>query len=109
MKLKPGLPWRLKMLEISEPWAICLGKLLTECGTSPRERRVLQSTNSEGVRVPKSVLTLDIEMQSSVFSLVSFQYFLSMLPSLVFGMVIYILGRYMLEACDLPFDFDFYR
>ena len=30
-------------------------------------------------------------------------------PLLSFGMVMYILCHYMLEVCDLLFDFDFYR
>ena len=58
------------------------------------------------------VLTLDTEMQSLeftqlVFSLALVQCFLTMLPFLHFGIVMYILCYYMLEVCDLLFYFDF--
>ena len=57
----------------------------------------------------KSILPLALEMQSFefaqlVFSLALVQYFLIILP---FGMTVYILSHYMLEVCDLLFDFDF--
>jgi hypothetical protein len=35
------------------------------------------------------------------------QYFLTMLPVLLFGMVMDILCHYMLEVSDLRFDFEF--
>lgn len=35
------------------------------------------------------------------------QYFLNMLPFTPFEMTKYILCHYMLEVCNLPFDFDF--
>lgn len=83
------------MLEMPEPWDTFWGKLLPENGTSPRERSVLQSTELKGVGDLKSVLTSDMEMQSLEFSQLGFglalvQYFLTMLPSLCFGMVMYI-------------------
>ena len=53
-------------------------------------------------------------MQSLEFSLLIFglalvRYFLAVLPSLCFEIVMCILCYYMLEVCDLLFDFDFYR
>ena len=75
------------MLETTEPWDSCQGKLLTDTGTSPRERSVLQSTKLKGVGDLKSILTPDLEMQSVkfaqlVFGLALVQYFLTVLPSL---------------------------
>ena len=84
------------MLEMPESWDTCQGELLTGSGTSPRERSVLQSTKEvKGVGDLKSALTSDMEMQSLefaqlVFGLALVQYFLSMLPSLCFGMVMYV-------------------
>ena len=73
---------------------------------------MLRSTKLKRVEDLKSVLTSDLETQSlefaqMVFGLPLVQYFLSMLPSLHFGMVLYILCHYMLEVCDLLFYFDF--
>ncbi|CAO2634474.1 hypothetical protein LEMLEM_LOCUS22679 [Lemmus lemmus] len=80
------------MLEMPEPWDTCRGELLTESGTSTRERSVLLSTKLNRIGGLKSILTSDMEMQSLefdqlVFGLVLVQYFLVMLPSLLFGMV----------------------
>lgn len=52
-----------------------------------------------------SVLTSNIEMQNLelaqlVFRLASVQCFLIMLPSLCFGLAMYILCHYMFEICD---------
>ena len=60
----------------------------------------------------RNVLTLDLEMLISefvqlIFSLVLVQYFLTMFLSLRSGVVTYTQCHYMLEVCDLPFDFDF--
>ena len=41
------------------------------------------------------------------FQLYLNQYFLTMSPSLCFGMVMSILCHCMLEVCDMLFDFDF--
>ena len=73
---------------------------------------MLQSTKMKGVGKHKGALTSDMEMQSLEFALIVLglalvQYFLTMLPSLCFRMVMYILCHYMLEVCDLLFDFDF--
>ena len=59
-------------------------------------------------------LVSDMEMQSLEFSPLVFHlalvlYFFAIFSSLHFGMVMYILYHYMLEVCDLLFDFDFYR
>ena len=75
----------------------------------PRRFSILQLTELEGVGDLKSVLASDMEMQSlefaqTVFSF-AFQYFLTMLPSLHFG-IMYNLCHYVLEACDLFFLFD---
>ena len=50
-----------------------------------------------------------LEFAQLVFSLALVQYVLTILPSLCFRMKMYILCHYMLEVCDLLFDFDFYR
>ena len=86
LKVKPGLPWRSRRLEIPEPWDPCWGELLTS-GISPRERRVLQSTKLKGVGDLKIALTSDVGMQSLslaqlALGLALVQYFLSMLSSL---------------------------
>ena len=52
------------------------------------------------------VLTSDMEMPSLEFAQLSFglalvQYFLTMLPSLHFGIVVPILCHYILEVCNL--------
>lgn len=88
------------MLEIPEPWYTYQGELLIRCRVSPIERGVLQLTNLEGVGYLKSTLTSDIEMQSLecallVFSLALVPCFLTMVPFLSFGMVIYILCHHM--------------
>ena len=64
--------------------------------TSRRERLVLQPTELEGVGDLKSILPSDMEMQSVefaqlVFSPAMVQSFLTVLPSLCFGTVMYIL------------------
>ena len=73
---------------------------------------MLQSTKLKGIGDLKSVLTSDMELQSLefaqlVFGLVLVQYFLTVFPSLHFGMVMYILCHHVLKGRDLLFDFDF--
>ena len=86
--------------------------MLIGSGTNSRHRNVLQSTKLKGVGDLKNILTSDVKMQFRVcpvvFDLVLFQYFLIMLPSIYFG-IRYILCHYMLEVCNLLFNFDFYR
>lgn len=89
------------MLEIPESWDTCQRKPTTETGTSSRERRGLQSRKLKGIGGLKSVLTSDMAMQSLEFSqlvssLVLAQYFPTMLFSLPFGKVMYILCHCML-------------
>jgi hypothetical protein len=91
-----------------ELWDTCQGELLTDSGTGPRERSVLQSTKLKGIRELKSALTSDMEMQSleftqMVFSLALVQYFLTMIPLFPFEIVMYILLHCMWEVCDLIF------
>ena len=72
-----------------------------------RKKIVLHSTKLKEVGGLKSILTSDMEMQSLeflylTFSLAFVQYLLTMIPSLQFGMVMYI--RYPLYiVCDLFF------
>jgi hypothetical protein len=83
-----------------------LRKLLT--GTSPRERRVLQSTKMKGVGHLKSTLTSDVEMQ--VFGFVQLAFSLALVciifprhapfPMFWNGNV-YILHHCMVGVCDL--------
>ena len=75
---------------------------------------MLQSTKLKGAGDLKSNLTSDMEMQTLetahlVFGLALVGYFLPLLHFLTFGIVMYILCHYMLEACDLPFLFQLYR
>ena len=68
--------------------------MLTGSGTSPRERSVLQSLRVKA-------------LSDLVFCLALFQYFFTMLLSLYFGKVMYILCHDMLEVCDYFFHFEF--
>lgn len=47
------------MLEVTESWDTCQGKLQTRCGISPRERTMLQSAKVKGVGNLKSYLISD--------------------------------------------------
>lgn len=81
-------------------------------GTSSRERSVFQSTELKGIGNLNSVLASDIEMQrleftQLVFGLPLSHYFLAMLPSQCFGMVIYMQCHYLLEIHSVVFYFDF--
>jgi hypothetical protein len=81
------------MLEIPELCDGCQGKLITESGTSPRERSVLLLTKLKGVEGMKNILTSAVEMQSLEFAQLGFgfvvgQCFLTMLSFICFGMVI---------------------
>ena len=49
-----------------------------------------------------------LEFAELVLGLGLVPYFLAMFPTLSFGMEIYILSHYMLEACGLLFHFYFY-
>lgn len=49
-----------------EVWDTCQGKLLTESGTSPGAKCMLQSTKVKGVGDLKNVLTSDMEIQSGI-------------------------------------------
>ena len=67
---------------------------------------------AKGAEDLKSALTSDMEIQNLQFALLGsgialVQYFLTMLPFLLCGMVMYILCHCMLEVCDLLFYFDF--
>ena len=75
---------------------------------------MLQSIKLNGSGDVESLLMTDMDMQSLNFVHLSFgltlvQYFLTMLRSLCFGMVVHILCQCVLEVCDLLYDFDFYR
>ena len=71
-----------------------------------------QPTKLKEVGELKSVLTLDMEMQSLEFPSFFWSYFSPVFPpfapSLQFGMVMCILYHYMLEVCDMFFIL-FYR
>lgn len=72
------------MLERSESWDICQAELLTEYGTNPEERNVLQSIKLKGLGDLKSTMTSDMEIKSLVLAhlvfLILVQSFLTMLP-----------------------------
>lgn len=76
--------WHTRMLEMTETWDTCQGKLLSGNGTSPRERIMFQSKTVKGVWELKCDLTAVMEMQSLgyaqlTFSLALVQYFLIIL------------------------------
>lgn len=48
VKVTPGCVGYPRMLEVPEMWFISQGELQTEHGTSPRERRALQSAKLKG-------------------------------------------------------------
>lgn len=73
-----------------------------------RDNKYVQTTKLMGAGSEK--LTSDVEMQSLgltllVLGLVLVEHFLTTLPFLPFGLVMYILCRCMLEACGLLSDF----
>ena len=76
---------------------------------------MLHSPKLKEVGDLKNILTSEMKMQSLGFTLLVFglvlkvQYFITGLPSLHFGMVIYILCYCMLEVCHLLFFFLFLK
>ena len=73
---------------------------------------MLQSAKLKKVEDLKNILSSAIEMHSLVFSQLVFsldfvQYFLTVLLSLCFQMLLYILCHDMLEVYDLLFNFEF--
>ena len=67
---------------------------------------MLQSTKLKEVGDLKSILTSDMEMQClefAGFGCALDQYFLTVCPSIPFGMVMHILCQCMLEVCGLDF------
>ena len=104
MKVKYGLVSRCYSCGIPN-------KTANRSRTSPSERSVFQSTQLKEVGDLKSILTSDMEIQNLecvklVFRLALVHYFLTILPFLHFGMVMYILVHYMLEVCNLLSYFD---
>lgn len=82
-KMKCGLHWRPH--GVGDARALCyLPKRTANCGSSPRERSVLQTSKLEGVGNLKRPLTSNMEMQNLEFALLCFclalvQYFFTML------------------------------
>ena len=110
MKLKPGLPWRTE--DIRE--ARALGYLLRSTSdrewNHPRRKKCVAVHKAEGSWTSEELF--DIRHGDAEFGvgLASFQScFATILPSLCFGMIMYILCYYIWEVCGLLFDFDFYR
>ena len=73
---------------------------------------MLQSTNLKGCGGLKNTLTSDLEVGNLEFSLLIFSLalvkcFLIVLHFLPFEMVVHVLCRYVLQACDLSFVFYF--
>jgi hypothetical protein len=109
VKAKPVLP--LKSQEVRDSRVLWyLPKKAANSGNSPRESSVLQSTKLKGVADLN--LTSEMEIEFGVctagFGLALGQYFFTMLPSLHFGMIMYVLHHCMLEVYDL-FLFWYYR
>lgn len=70
---------------------------------------ILQSIKLKGIKVLKSALKLDMEVQSLEFDLLVFVHasvfpFLAIFPFLPFGMLMCILCHYILGLCDLVFN-----
>lgn len=82
-------------------------------GTSPRQREeyaAVSRLKGWSHLSPLTSDTEDMELQEFEFALLGFslaliQYFLTLAPFLSFGMVMHILRHYMLEVCDLLFNF----
>lgn len=76
VKVKPG-----RMLEMPKSQDTCQVELLSNCGTSPREISVLQSTKLKGIRDLRSALTSDTDTDFGIcplgFSLALVQYFIT--------------------------------
>lgn len=70
--LKPGLPWKSKMLKMPESWNTSQRKLPASCGTRSRERYVLQSMKLKEVGDLNSVLISYIKMEILEFTLLGF-------------------------------------
>ena len=107
VKVKSGLCWRPQDVGAEMPvsWDTCQGELLSEC--RPVQEEEVHSTKQKGLGDLKSALTLDMEVQASFQSCFGpvFPHYVP-LPSFWNGNI-YILCYYMLEVCDLLFDFDF--
>ena len=109
VKVKPGLPWRCQDVRDARVMESLLRRAANREWNQPKTKK---STKQKGVGGLKNISTSKMEVQSLefaqlVFGLALVQYFLTMLPSLCFGVVTYILGHFMLEVCDLLFYFDF--
>lgn len=70
---------------------------------------ILQSIKLKGIKVLKSALKLDMEVQSLEFDLLVFVHAsvfpsLAIFPFLPFGMLMCILCHYILGLCDLVFN-----
>ena len=99
------------MLEMPELWDTCQGKLVTEWNQPQRKKYVAVNKAERSWRSEESFdirhEDAEVGVCSAGFSFGLVQYFLTVLPSLHLRMVIYILCYYMLEVCDLHFDFNF--
>lgn len=114
MKLKTVLPCRPQDAGDGRATGYLLRKAAKREWEQAKERSVLNSTKLKGVGDLKIILTSDMKIQILEFvqlasRLALVQYFLTMLPSLSFGMVMYILCHCMFKVCDLLFDFDVCR
>lgn len=106
VKLKPGLPWRTQDIRDARVMGYLRGELLTQNSTSPRRKKCVIVNKADQSWRSENILTSDMEMQNVeiaqwVFSLSLTQYFLTVIPSLRFGKVMYISCHCMLQVCDL--------
>ena len=93
-----------------EPRDICQREVQTENGTSPWEWNMCQAANLEGQH-HISLLTVDLKVENLeiilllAYGLTLVRYVLTILQSLSFGIVMYILCYCILEVCNLLFGF----
>ena len=82
VKVKLGLPWDPKMLEMPELWVTFQEKLLTMSKNSLSERSVLQSTKLKGVGDLKRTLISDMKIEILEFAQLVFVLIWSSISSL---------------------------
>lgn len=120
VKVKTEWPGEPEMLEMSELWDTCWGKLLTESRTHPREGSVCSQQSWKELviwralwhqpwtcRVWSLPSWFSVFLGSSIFLLRSSIFLFTGLHFLPFGIVMHIPCHYMLEVCDLLFHLDF--
>ena len=111
VQLKLGLSWRPQ--DVGDARVMDLQrKAADKKRNQPKKKKYVAVNKDERNQDLKSTLISDIEMRcfefpELVFHFVLVKFFLAMLSSLCFGMVLHMLCHYMLEVCNLLFYFSF--